>query len=69
MTVARNLVAAVVFLLDLAHLSEEGQDVTPFQVVRDRVLEDSVEGSLMWGAKRSCRFHKMEMLIRSDGRE
>ena len=57
MTVTRYLVTAVVFLLDLAHFSKEGQNVAPFQVVRDGVLKDSVKSALMRRGKRSCGFH------------
>src|SRR5580704_7519174 len=47
LTVMRYLKVAVRFASDLAEVFKQGKDLTPFQIVRDRVLKDSVVGAQM----------------------
>ena len=53
------------FFRDIAHFSEKCMDIAPFQIVRYRVLEDSVESALMGAGEWSGCFHivlaKLEM--------
>jgi hypothetical protein len=58
LAIARDLQTAVVFLGDISHFSQKRVNIAPFQIVRYRVLEDSVEGALMRVGKRSGCFHK-----------
>lgn len=57
LAVAGDFVAAVMFFLDLAQFTKKRVDVAPFEVVRDGVLENSVEGALMRGGEWRGGFH------------
>jgi hypothetical protein len=57
LSIARYFEAPVVFFRDIAHFSQKRMDIAPFQIVRDRVLEDSVESSLMGASKWGGCFH------------
>jgi hypothetical protein len=47
LSVAGYLEVSVMFFRDIAHFSQKSMDIAPFQIVRDRVLKDSVESALM----------------------
>jgi hypothetical protein len=57
LSIARYFQAPVVFLRDICHFSQKRMDIAPFQIVRDRVLEDSVESALMGAGEWSGCFH------------
>jgi hypothetical protein len=68
MPVTGNLQVSIVLFLGLSQFLEEGVDVPPFQVMRDRMLEDSFVGSQMRARERGRGVHlilKMGVICRS----
>ena len=49
--------AAVVFLRDIAHFSQQRVDIPPFEIVGNGMLENSIEGALMSAGQWSGCFH------------
>jgi hypothetical protein len=57
LSVARHLQVAIRFLDNATELSEQGVDVVPFEIVRERMLKDPVVGAELRAGEMGDCFH------------